>query len=124
MPNHSPPTDINPTCQVKNPLVNPAIATRLELLKICALDFIARSILYAPAQHNIALMVSKLIIKMYPEFINAMLLIDRYLILELGGEWFGMWMSHSWNGMDSSFKIFITIIAILVYISIKDDELE
>ncbi len=43
--------------------------------------------------------------------------------MSVGGEWFGMWMSHSWNGIGSSFRIFITIIAVLIYISIKDDEL-
>ncbi len=43
--------------------------------------------------------------------------------MSVGGEWFGMWMSHSWNGIESSFRFFITIIAVLIYISIKDDEL-
>lgn len=41
--------------------------------------------------------------------------------MSVGGEWFGMWMSHSWNGIESSFRFFITIIAVLIYISIKDE---
>lgn len=43
--------------------------------------------------------------------------------MSIGGEWFGMWMSQQWNGIESSFRFFITIIAVLIYISIKDDEL-
>lgn len=43
--------------------------------------------------------------------------------MSIGGEWFGMWMSHQWNGIESSFRFFITIVAVLIYISIKDDEL-
>lgn len=41
--------------------------------------------------------------------------------MSVGGEWFGMWMSDKWNGIESSFRFFITIIAVLIYISIKDD---
>ncbi len=41
--------------------------------------------------------------------------------MSIGGEWFGMWMSHSWNSIEPSFKFLITIITVLIYISIKDD---
>ncbi|MCE3269301.1 MAG: rane protein [Burkholderiales bacterium] len=43
--------------------------------------------------------------------------------MSVGGEWFGMWMSHQWNGTEASFRFFITVIAVLIYLSIKDDEL-
>jgi len=40
--------------------------------------------------------------------------------MSIGGEWFGMWMSHQWNGIDSAFRFFITIIAVLIYVSLPD----
>ncbi|GGB04601.1 membrane protein [Brucella endophytica] len=40
--------------------------------------------------------------------------------MSVGGEWFGMWMSHEWNGIDSAFRFFITIIAVLIYVSQRD----
>jgi predicted small integral membrane protein len=41
----------------------------------------------------------------------------------VGGEWFGMWQSQTWNGEDSAFRIFITMIAVLIFVTLKDDEL-
>lgn len=44
--------------------------------------------------------------------------------MTIGGEWFGMWMSDSWNGIDSAFRFFITIIAVLIYVALRDGELD
>jgi predicted small integral membrane protein len=41
----------------------------------------------------------------------------------IGGEWFGMWMSPTWNGEDSAFRDFITILAVLIYVSLPEPEL-
>ena len=38
LPNHSPPIDMNPTCQTRKPKVSPAIAIDFEQLKTTA-DF-------------------------------------------------------------------------------------
>lgn len=43
--------------------------------------------------------------------------------MSVGGEWFGMWMSSTWNGVESAFRFFITIIAVLIYVSLPDGEL-
>lgn len=43
--------------------------------------------------------------------------------MSVGGEWFGMWMSKEWNGVPDAFRFFITILAVLIYVSLKDDEL-
>lgn len=43
--------------------------------------------------------------------------------MSIGGEWFGMWMSPTWNGIQSAFRFFITIIAVLIFISMPDGEL-
>lgn len=42
--------------------------------------------------------------------------------MSIGGEWFGMWMSQTWNGIESAFRFFITIIAVLIFVSMPDGE--
>lgn len=42
--------------------------------------------------------------------------------MSIGGEWFGMWMSEKWNGVDSAFRFFITIIAVLIFVSLPEQE--
>lgn len=42
--------------------------------------------------------------------------------ISIGGEWFGMWMSPTWNGIESAFRFFITIIAVLIYVTMPDGE--
>ncbi|MFC4624320.1 DUF2165 family protein [Daeguia caeni] len=44
--------------------------------------------------------------------------------MSVGGEWFGMWMSQTWNGIESAFRFFITIIAVLIYVVMPDGELQ
>ena len=44
--------------------------------------------------------------------------------MSIGGEWFGMWMSSTWNGIESAFRFFITIIAVLIYVVVPDGERE
>ncbi len=43
--------------------------------------------------------------------------------ISIGGEWFGMWMSETWNGVPSAFRFLATIILVLIYLAQKDDEL-
>jgi predicted small integral membrane protein len=44
--------------------------------------------------------------------------------MTVGGEWFGMWMSSQWNGIESAFRFFITILAVLIYLVLPDAEVE
>jgi predicted small integral membrane protein len=44
--------------------------------------------------------------------------------MSIGGEWFGMWMSKEWNGIESAFRFFITIIAVLIFVAMRDEELD
>lgn len=44
--------------------------------------------------------------------------------MTIGGEWFGMWMSTTWNGLQSAFRVFITIVAVLIFVTQRDGELE
>ncbi len=41
--------------------------------------------------------------------------------MSIGGEWFGMWMSQQWNGLESAFRFFITILAVLIFVALRDD---
>lgn len=43
--------------------------------------------------------------------------------MSIGGEWFGMWMSGAWNGGPGAFRFFMTIIAVLIFVSLPDQEL-
>ncbi|RTZ47513.1 DUF2165 domain-containing protein [Candidimonas sp. SYP-B2681] len=43
--------------------------------------------------------------------------------ISIGGEWFGMWMSETWNGIPSAFRFLATILLVLIYLAQKDDEL-
>lgn len=42
--------------------------------------------------------------------------------MSIGGEWFGMWMSQTWNGIESAFRFFITIAVVLVWVGMADGE--
>ncbi|EIL87012.1 MULTISPECIES: DUF2165 family protein [Rhodanobacter] len=42
----------------------------------------------------------------------------------VGGEWFGMWMSSQWNGIQSAFRFALVLLAMLVWLGQRDDELD
>ncbi len=44
--------------------------------------------------------------------------------MSIGGEWFGMWMSDTWNGIESAFRFFITILAVLIYVTLRDGDVD
>jgi len=44
--------------------------------------------------------------------------------MSIGGEWFGMWQSQQWNGVPSAFRFLMTIIAVLIFVAMPDQELE
>ena len=44
--------------------------------------------------------------------------------MAIGGEWFGMWMSSQWNGIASAFRFAIVLLAMLLWLGQRDDELE
>ena len=44
--------------------------------------------------------------------------------MSVGGEWFGMWMSQSWNGLASAFRVFITMLAVLIYVVLPDGKID
>ena len=44
--------------------------------------------------------------------------------MSIGGEWFGMWQSQQWNGVPSAFRYLMTIIAVLIFVALPDQELD
>jgi predicted small integral membrane protein len=41
----------------------------------------------------------------------------------IGGEWFAMWQSPTWNGQEAAFRFYVTILLVLIFVSLRDDEL-
>jgi predicted small integral membrane protein len=42
----------------------------------------------------------------------------------IGGEWFAMWQSRSFNGQEAAFRIYATLLVILIFVNQTDGELE
>lgn len=40
----------------------------------------------------------------------------------VGGEYFAMWQSQSWNGQDAAFKFYMTMLAVLIFVSMAEEE--
>jgi predicted small integral membrane protein len=40
----------------------------------------------------------------------------------IGGEWFLMWQSKQWNGQQPAFRFYMTILAVLIYVTQPDAE--
>jgi predicted small integral membrane protein len=41
----------------------------------------------------------------------------------IGGEWFQMWQSPTWNGQEAAFRFYMTILAVLIFVNQKDGAL-
>lgn len=41
----------------------------------------------------------------------------------LGGEWFQMWQSPTWNGQQAAFRFAVCLGLMLVFVALRDDEL-
>jgi len=44
--------------------------------------------------------------------------------MTIGGEWFGMWQSSKWNGVPSAFRFAMVIIAVLIFVAMRDEEID
>lgn len=51
-------------------------------------------------------------------------LVWQVAFMSVGGEWFGMWMSSTWNGVPDAYRFFTTIILVLIYLVQKDSDIE
>jgi predicted small integral membrane protein len=41
----------------------------------------------------------------------------------IGGEWFQMWQSRLWNGQEAAFRFYMTVLAVLIFVNQKEDDL-
>ena len=41
----------------------------------------------------------------------------------VAGEYFAMWQSKTWNGQEPAFRFYMTLLAVLIFVNQKDDEL-
>ena len=44
--------------------------------------------------------------------------------MTIGGEWFGMWQSQSWNGVPSAFRFVMVIAVVLIFVAMPDGEID
>ncbi|KVC87921.1 hypothetical protein WL01_09800 [Burkholderia ubonensis] len=44
--------------------------------------------------------------------------------LAIGGEWFAMWQSKIWNGQESAFRFYMTILVALIFVNQPDRDLQ
>jgi predicted small integral membrane protein len=42
----------------------------------------------------------------------------------VGGEWFAMWQSKAWNGQQSAFQFYLTLLAVIIFVNQPDGELD
>ena len=42
--------------------------------------------------------------------------------LSVGGEWFLMWQSHTWNGEDAAFRMFVVVGVVLLLLVMPEGE--
>jgi predicted small integral membrane protein len=42
----------------------------------------------------------------------------------VGGEWFAMWQSKTWNGQQSAFRFYMTLLAVIIFVNQPDGELD
>ena len=42
--------------------------------------------------------------------------------MAIGGEWFLMWQSETWNGQEAAFRFYVTILLVLLYVIQPDGE--
>jgi predicted small integral membrane protein len=41
----------------------------------------------------------------------------------VAGEYFAMWQSKTWNGQESAFRFYMTLLAVLIFVNQKDEEM-
>jgi predicted small integral membrane protein len=39
----------------------------------------------------------------------------------IGGEWFAMWQSETWNALDAAFRVTAFILGTLIFVAMKND---
>ncbi len=53
----------------------------------------------------------------------AAFLVWFFGFMVVAGEWFAMWQSQTWNGQDAAFRFYVTVLAVLIFVSLPDGDL-
>ena len=56
--------------------------------------------------------------------LTASLLMWLVAFLSVGGEWFLMWQSHTWNGQDAAFRMFVVVGMIFLLLVMPEASIE
>ena len=54
---------------------------------------------------------------------DARVLLYEAGFVAVGGEWFGMWQARDLDAVPSAFRVLITMLGVLIFISLKDEDL-
>lgn len=46
-----------------------------------------------------------------------------FMFMAIGGEWFAMWQSETWNGQDAAFRLYTAVLALLIFVNQADGDL-
>jgi predicted small integral membrane protein len=52
------------------------------------------------------------------------LLLWQVGFITIAGEWFGMWMSSTWNGVPSAFRLVVILLGTLIFVALPDDDID
>jgi predicted small integral membrane protein len=47
-----------------------------------------------------------------------------FVFMVIAGEWFAMWQSKDWNAQQASFRFYVTVLAVLIFLNMQDGELK
>jgi predicted small integral membrane protein len=53
----------------------------------------------------------------------AAFLVWFFGFMVIAGEWFAMWQSATWNGQESAFRFYVTVLAVLIFVKLPDNDL-
>lgn len=56
--------------------------------------------------------------------VTAGFLVWFFGFMVVGGEYFAMWQSKTWNGQEAAFRFYITMLAVLIFVMQPDAELD
>ena len=54
--------------------------------------------------------------------LSLSLLMWLVAFLAIGGEWFEMWQSSTWNGQEEAFRMFVVVGLVLIFLQRADTE--
>ncbi len=47
-----------------------------------------------------------------------------FVFMVIAGEWFAMWQSKTWNAQPAAFRMYMTVLAVLIFVALPEGELD